>query len=123
MSGHQLVGWVSTPNVRGTLSIVYSCATVIVIAIWTILHLNVPAKTDSLTRTLLRRARWGVLAVFTPDLLTLVAASQWVSARSSVEQMRELNDTGSWTLVHAFYANSGGNYFLSLRHTLIHRSF
>ncbi|KAF2963821.1 hypothetical protein GQX73_g9767 [Xylaria multiplex] len=108
MTGHGLVGWVSTPDVRGTLSIIYGCATVIITAIWTILHLNVPGKTEGFKKALSRRIRWGVFAIVAPDLLTLVAACQWVSARRSVEQMRELNDPGPWTSVHAFYADSGG---------------
>ncbi|KAI0536509.1 hypothetical protein GGR58DRAFT_514480 [Xylaria digitata] len=108
MTGHGLVGWVSTPDIRGTLSIIYSCVTVIITAIWTILHLNVPGKAESLTQTLSRRVRWGIFTIVAPDLLTLVAACQWVSARKSVKQMRELNDLGPWTSIHAFYANSGG---------------
>ncbi|TRX91898.1 hypothetical protein FHL15_007217 [Xylaria flabelliformis] len=37
----------------------------------------------------------------------MVAASQWLSARKSVEQMKDLNSLDSWTMVHAFYGNSG----------------
>ncbi|KAI0104266.1 hypothetical protein GGR51DRAFT_229503 [Nemania sp. FL0031] len=108
MKDDGLVGWVSTPNGRGTLSIAYSCATVIITAIWTILHLNVPGKAETLRQTLPRKVRWGLFAIFAPDMLTMVAASQWVKARKSVEQMKELSNLGVWTLVHAFYANSGG---------------
>ncbi|KAI0416308.1 hypothetical protein F5X98DRAFT_388081 [Xylaria grammica] len=107
MTDDGLVGWVSTPNARGTLSIIYSRATVIITAIWTILHLDVPGKADGLMQTLSRKVRWGIFAIFAPDLLTLVAASQWVSARKSVEQMEKISDVGYWTSVHAFYANSG----------------
>ncbi|KAI1749086.1 hypothetical protein F4782DRAFT_316413 [Xylaria castorea] len=98
----------STPDIRSTVGIIYSCATIIITAIWTILHLNVPGRGDSVTRVLFRRVRWGILAVFAPDLLTMVAASQWLSARKSVEQMKELNGLDSWTMVHALYGNSGG---------------
>lgn len=108
MTDHRLVGWVSTPDTRRTLSIIYSCATVIITAIWTIIHLNIPGKADSPAQTLFRRVRWGILTIFAPDLVTLVAASQWVSARKSVEKMKELHGLDSWTSVHAFYANSGG---------------
>ncbi|KAI1733761.1 hypothetical protein F4680DRAFT_379272 [Xylaria scruposa] len=108
MAEDGFAGWVSTPDVRGTVGIIYSCATVIITAIWTILHLNVPGKADSIMQVLFRRVRWGVLAIFAPDLLTMVAASQWLSARRSVEQMKDLNSLDSWTMVHAFYGNSGG---------------
>ncbi|GAW20311.1 hypothetical protein ANO14919_098130 [Xylariales sp. No.14919] len=114
MTDDGLVGWVSTPNVRGTLSIIYSRATVIITAIWTILHLDVPGKADGLMQTLSRKVRWGIFAIFAPDLLTLVAASQWVSARKSVEQMEKISDVGYWTSVHAFYANSGAEKRISV---------
>ncbi|KAI1122871.1 hypothetical protein F5Y10DRAFT_286685 [Nemania abortiva] len=118
MENHKFVGWVPQPNTRGTLDIIYSCATVILTAIWTILHLNVPGKNDSLTQILLRRVRWGILAILAPDCLTTVAAVQWLSARKSVEQMKGLNNLGSWTIVHAFYADSGG-FFLQLPEQLV----
>ncbi|KAK3680780.1 hypothetical protein B0T22DRAFT_509451 [Podospora appendiculata] len=38
----------------------------------------------------------------------MVAAAQWVSATESLQQMKELSGTDGWTLVHAFYALSGG---------------
>lgn len=110
MTEHELVGWEPTPSSRGTLSIIYSCATVLVTATWSLLHLNVPGENDSLVQSSFRKARWGIFAIFAPDLLILVAASQWASARDSVKQMRELNDDNSWTSVHAFYANSGGTF-------------
>ncbi|KAJ8124844.1 hypothetical protein O1611_g8797 [Lasiodiplodia mahajangana] len=105
------VGWTSTLNVRGTADIIYSCAAVIITAIWAVLHLNIPAATDGTIRVLVRRVRWGITSILAPDLLTLVAASQWVSARRSVEQMKSPGNIGSWTIVHAFYADSGGFLF------------
>ncbi|KAI5924435.1 hypothetical protein F4810DRAFT_665452 [Camillea tinctor] len=109
----RFVGWVDTPNVRGTVDIIYSCFVVVITAIWTVLHLNIPAKGDTWMRIMKRRARWGILAIFAPDMLTMIAASQWVSAKRSVQQMRELGEQDSWGLEHAFYANSGG-FFLHL---------
>lgn len=104
----QYVGWVESPNARGTMDIIWSCVVVLITAIWTVIHLNLPSKADSLTQITLRRIRWGVLSIFAPDLLTLIAASQWDNAKRSVRQMKELTGSERWTLVHAFYANSGG---------------
>ena len=101
-------GWIYDCGYRGTLDIIYGCVVVLIAAIWTVVHLNVPAKKDSDGRILWRRVRWGLVSIIAPDFLTLIAAAQWESAKKSVKQMKELTNTEGWTLVHAFYANSGG---------------
>ncbi|KAK3939976.1 hypothetical protein QBC46DRAFT_354517 [Diplogelasinospora grovesii] len=101
-------GWVFDCGSRGTLDIVYGCIVVLVSAIWTVVHLNVPAKGESDWRVFLRRTRWGLVSIFAPDFLTLVAASQWESAKKSLQQMRQLSEASQWGLEHSFYANSGG---------------
>jgi len=100
--------WVFDCGYRGTLSIVYGCAVVLVAAVWTVVHPNVPATGESHWRVIRRRVRWGLVAVFAPDFLTLVAASQWQSAKEALREMSELDGTAGWSLEHAFYANSGG---------------
>ena len=115
------IGWVFGPDTRGTIDIIYSCIVVLITAIWTVIHLNLPAKGDSGWRIVLRRIRWGCVSIFAPDFLTLVAAAQWDSAQKSVAQMRllpELRDNeDKWCLEHAFYANSGGELVVLLRFT------
>ena len=71
------------------------------------LHLSVPAKTDSPFTLFLRRVRWMTLAILAPELVMLFACGQLASARRSVTEMRELS-CNSWTMVHAYYADSGG---------------
>lgn len=107
-SSVQFVGWQSSPDERGSIDIIYSCLAVIVTGVWTVLHLNVPARGDSLLRIVVRRLRWSAVSVMAPDMLTMFAASQWLRARQSVEQMRELAGAEPWSLEHAFFANSGG---------------
>lgn len=102
-----LEGWVPQPNARGTMDIVYSCASTIFVCVWVMLHLNVPAKHDSAWTRLLRKLRWFVLALLAPELLMLFAGGQWASAKRSVDDMKALGIEG-WTSVHAFYADSGG---------------
>lgn len=106
--GTPVSGWVFDCGYRGTLEIIYGCAMVLIAAVWTVIHLNVPAKGESDWRIILRRVRWGLVAVFAPDFLTLVAASQRHSAKESMQQMRQLSEVSEWSLEHAFYANSGG---------------
>lgn len=71
------------------------------------LHLNVPANSDTLWTITLRKARWFMLALLAPELVMLFACGQWASALRSVTDMREAGYR-QWTMVHAFYADSGG---------------
>ena len=71
------------------------------------LHLNVPAKDDDLWTLFVRRARWLMFALLSPELVMLFACGQWASAQRSVTDMHSLGYK-SWTMVHAFYADMGG---------------
>ena len=101
------LGWVGQSNQRGTMDIIWSCVVTLGICVWAMLHLNVPAETDSQLTLFLRRARWMTLAILAPELVMLFAGGQWASAKRSVAEMKELGQ-GKWTIVHAFYADSGG---------------
>ncbi len=103
----QLYGWVSQSNTRGTMDIIWSCASTIFICVWVMLHLNVTAKREKRWHIWLRKLRWFVLALLAPELLMLFAGGQWASARRSVAEMKKIGVT-DWTMVHAFYADSGG---------------
>lgn len=73
------------------------------------LHLNLPAPDDGRWAILWRKARWLLLGVLAPELPMLFAFAQWASAKRSVVDMHNLGFTETeWTLVHAFYADSGG---------------
>ena len=99
--------WVNQPDERGTFDIVWSCVATLAICVWVMLHLNVPAKDDTPWALFLRKIRWLALAILAPELLMLFASGQWASAKRSVTEMEELGYT-NWSLVHAFYADSGG---------------
>lgn len=115
----QMVGFEWGPNTRGTIDIVWGCVLVLVTAVWTVVHANIPGRGDGFWRVVLRQLRWGCVSVFAPDFLTLVAAAQWDAASRSVAAMRALprlrDDPGAWRLEHAFYANSGGCFFALAR--------
>lgn len=102
-----LRGWVSSPDSRGTIDIIWSCASTTLVCVWVMLHLNVPAKGDSEVTRLLRKLKWFCLALLAPELLMLFAGGQWASAKRSCQKMAQKGIQG-WTLVHAFYADSGG---------------
>lgn len=70
-------------------------------------HLNVPAASDTQRMLMLRKAKWLCLALLAPELVMLFACGQWASALRSVHDMHE-SGNGEWTMVHAFYADMGG---------------
>ena len=100
-------GWVSQPNFRGTMDIIWSCVCALFICLWVMLHLNVPAKDDGFWCIFARKSRWLVLGLLTPELVLLSACGQWASAQRSVRDMKALG-YNEWTMAHAFYADSGG---------------
>lgn len=113
VQGHR--GWVSQPDQRGTMDIIWSCVATLFICVWVMLHLNVPAKDDSNWKLFLRRTRWLVIAVLAPELVMLFASGQWASAKRSVSEMDASSHKG-WSMVHAFYADSGG-FVLQAKHS------
>ena len=106
-TSYERLGWVSEPNERGTIEIIWGCTLVLFACVWTVLHHNVPTPTEGWWTLFFRKARWATIAVCTPELLSLFAVMQWNAANISVEQMSSLG-AKDWTVVHAFYANAGG---------------
>ena len=103
----ELRGWVPQPNTRGTLDIIWSCASTIFVCVWVMLHLNVPARKDGEITRFIRKLKWFTLAMLAPELVMLFAGGQWASARRSIDEMKDIGVEG-WSCVHAFYADSGG---------------
>ena len=102
-------GWVSQPNQRGSIDIIWSCVFTLIICLWTMLHLNLPAPNDNSWTIFWRRTRWLLLGIPAPELLMTFAFAQWSSARRSRAEMCRVGNTdGKWTMVHAFYADMGG---------------
>ena len=102
-----MLGWVSQPDTRGTLDIVWSCASTIFVCAWVMLHLNVPAQKDSQIVRFTRKVKWFIVTLVQPEMILMFAFGQWSSARRSCREMKEIGLAG-WTLTHAFYAESGG---------------
>ena len=103
----QSSGWVSQPEQRGTIDIIWSCLATLFVCVWVMLHLNVPAQDDGNWTLFVRRTRWLTLAVLAPELVMLFASGQWASAKQSMGEMKALGYE-RWSMVHAFYADSGG---------------
>lgn len=104
-----LRGWQAQPNLRGTIDIIWACILVIFTCVWTVLHINIPAPSEPYRSTLLRKLRWAAAAAFSPEILTTLAAGQRFASMASAKYLRRQGHI-HWTIVHSFYADSGGFY-------------
>lgn len=107
MTDEFISGWVSQPDNRGTIDIVWSCLITTFLCTWTVLCLNVPAASDSQVDTLGRRLRWMFHAIAGPEFVLGFAAGQYESAHKAVREFKELGHP-EWTMRHAFFADMGG---------------
>ncbi|KAJ9646205.1 hypothetical protein H2204_000868 [Knufia peltigerae] len=88
----EFVGWQESPNVRGTMDIIWTCLFTVFICVWTAVHLNVPAPpgTDSAIDLWLRRIKWVGNCCIVPEIVMMLAAGQWSFARSCWREMRDI---------------------------------
>ncbi|KAF2743529.1 hypothetical protein M011DRAFT_410288 [Sporormia fimetaria CBS 119925] len=70
------VGWVSTPQVRGTFDLLLSSLTTLLLCAWTAYHPNVLCS-RGVWRQLLHRSIWMAIAIFLPELVLFCAWEQW----------------------------------------------
>jgi hypothetical protein len=100
------LGWVDSPDGRGTIDIIWGCLLTILLCVWTVLTINVPAKDTTLWEFTLTKLKWMAITLFGPEWLFGVAGGQWSYARRSVKQFK---DAGiEWTMRQSFFADMGG---------------
>lgn len=107
------LGWFAQPDQRGSIDILWTCVSALLICLWVMLHLNVPAKDEGFWPVFIRKSRYLFLAILTPELLTVIAIGQWAAAKRSVANMQQVGRHG-WTMVHAFYTEMGGCVLLAI---------
>ena len=100
-------GWVSSPNGRGTIDILWACLITTFLCTWTSLHLNLPAPRESHLQRGFRRFRWMIQAFIAPELVVGLATGQKIEARRSVSLWKD-SGYDKWTIHHGFYAMMGG---------------
>ncbi|KAL8694130.1 MAG: hypothetical protein Q9218_001183 [Villophora microphyllina] len=127
------VNYLSPPQYRGTLDIIWSCFAVVLTCTWAVQHLSVPIPaaeapsstsdelrrpTSSLHRVkqvlrrlrtpevafLARKFRWMLLSVAAPEFVLGKALAERWAAQESERQ----SDIDGWTTMHAFFANMRG---------------
>lgn len=92
-------GWQNGPNQRGTITIIWSCLSTILACTWTILHLNVPSREDSLLIKIRRKAKWMLITILFPEFIFSKAICELQMAVDdlySMKQMKQMGDTVCW---------------------------
>ncbi|EJT69314.1 hypothetical protein GGTG_12933 [Gaeumannomyces tritici R3-111a-1] len=113
------LGFVQAPPIRGTMEIVWSCLSVILLCTWSILHLNVPPqhrprgwrqKMRWELAQLRKKLKWMVITLVAPELLLGFVFVAFISVRQSTKKLQELanDDRVPWSKTHSWFANQGG---------------
>lgn len=99
--------WVSSPSVRGTTSILWSCISTLAACVYTALHLNVPSNTG--TWPVLRlKISWVLIALLAPEIVVYMAISQLSAAWELRKGLRELFGDLDADLAYCFFVVMGG---------------
>jgi len=117
--------FVSAPNVRGTLDILWSCLATIIACTYTVLHLNIPEQRDGRDRdrgwrgdmkwwwkSMRTSINWTLITVLAPEWYSGTAIQELTDARRLLRDLQGLpkaqHPARGWTLAHAFFVNMGG---------------
>ena len=82
--------WVSSPGVRGTSDILWSCIVTLTACVYTAIHLNVPPPQEGRWQFLWRKSKWVALALFAPEIVLYCALTQLLEARKFKNEMNKL---------------------------------
>ncbi|KAL8334644.1 hypothetical protein RB598_009078 [Gaeumannomyces tritici] len=113
------LGFVQAPPIRGTMEIVWSCLSVILLCTWSILHLNVPPqhrprgwrqKMRWELAQLRKKLKWMVITLVAPEVLLAQVFANSFSVRKYTKKLQRLaeEDRVPWSTTHSWFADQGG---------------
>jgi len=100
-------GWTAPSSSRGSIDILWSCTTTLLLCSWSCVCCNIPSPDDSFIKRAQRKLWLTAISLIGPEFLLYIAFTQWLSARKSVKEFQALGYQ-RWTTKHAFYADMGG---------------
>ena len=112
-------GFVKSPNIRSTMDVFWTCASISILSTWSVLPLTVPPDIKTRSRLqwirkkvylLGRKLSWmGIMLAF-PEYVVGIATTNLFAACVNTPQLRELAgvDDVPWSLTHTILANMGG---------------
>ncbi|KAK1752663.1 hypothetical protein QBC47DRAFT_454050 [Echria macrotheca] len=121
------VNFVSAPQIRGTLEILWSCIFTLLACTWTIQHLNLPQQRNYRRRetawwaslkwdlaVFWTNLKWMLFTMVAPEIVLGKAVGDYFEARSLNKLFTEMKAQGKieqdapWSLTHSFFAMMGG---------------
>jgi hypothetical protein len=115
------VNFVSSPDSRGTLDILWSSLFTIFACTWTIQHLNVPEQREGrdrgwkgdlkwMLKGVYTSVKWMLLTMVAPEFVIGKACADLMQAKEDLQELLKFaeDDHVPWTLAHTYYANMGG---------------
>ncbi|RDK41246.1 hypothetical protein M752DRAFT_253414 [Aspergillus phoenicis ATCC 13157] len=118
--------FVTAPNTRGTLQILWSSLFTILACTWTVLHLNVPKYRPKpeikefkhwlgwMVKKYQHPTKWFLLTVLAPEVPFAKYWDDQVRAHSLFHHYEDFFVKNNWTRTHVLFANMGG---FALRYT------
>ncbi|KAI9722024.1 MAG: hypothetical protein M1812_001984 [Candelaria pacifica] len=106
-----MTGWTAEPNTRGTIGLLWSCLSTLLICTWTIQHLNIPAEEDSKWYIFFRKLKWTIISLIAPEILAGGAITEHINVHRQVKHWNQTVVNSSdeyWTMSHGFFVASGG---------------
>jgi hypothetical protein len=120
--------YVSAPNIRSTLGIIWSSLGTIAACTYGVLHLNVPQRRNGKRpgglgyfkwywNSIRPSLDWTVLTIIFPELYTAIAYGDLARAKTTKRALSkfvqqpdgpDLVQEGGWSLTHGFFVNMGG---------------
>ncbi|EHA19944.1 hypothetical protein ASPNIDRAFT_39363 [Aspergillus niger ATCC 1015] len=112
--------FVTAPNTRGTLQILWSSLFTILACTWTVLHLNVPEYQpkpeiknfkrwlDWMVKKYQHPTKWFLLTVLAPEVPLAKYWDDQVRAHSLFHHYEDFFVKKNWTRTHVLFANMGG---------------
>ncbi|KAL2838265.1 hypothetical protein BJY01DRAFT_251064 [Aspergillus pseudoustus] len=116
------VGWTSSPDVRGTADILWSCGAIFLVCTWKCMHFNLPSQEESEAQwrtfwgwfpywpsrlrwsVIVRQVKWMCMIAIAPEFGIAMAADEFWQAWKLTRKV----GCAGFTITHAFYALMGG---------------
>ena len=100
-------GWTSSPNGRGTMSIIWSCVITTFLCCWSVLVINLPGRGATRWTTFSRKILLLGLCATAPEAILQIALGQWLSAKQATVLFHD-SKFDDWSLRHSFFVDMGG---------------
>lgn len=102
--------YVSAPNTRGSLQLIWTSLSTILLCTYSILHLDIPEGYEGQIILFFYKLMLSLFTIILPEFLLVKSIWELLDARATLKALhRDVPGTkDDWTLAHMLYANMGG---------------